>query len=161
MPCIGLRPERLGSPVSRVEFGSSFMLARIGSVWRHDTPEGTYRGQLEGIYEIAYPTSLDAASGSRRVLYKSARACGPGTKDRFHGVEVRLRAAAPILHRGFRLIHSLRAGSPGLFRETATLNGGTEHGQHSSPESRHSGSAKSVRRVQPQRYRGDRGGARS
>lgn len=53
----------------------------------HDTPRGTYGGKLKGIYEVSegslrvcydltgsqYPSSFDAAPGSRRVLYQFRR----------------------------------------------------------------------------------------
>jgi len=56
-------------------------------VFHHETPPGTYGGSLKGIYEISgdsltvcydltgqrYPESLDAARGSRQVLYKFQR----------------------------------------------------------------------------------------
>jgi uncharacterized protein (TIGR03067 family) len=53
----------------------------------HDTPKGTWGGKLKGIYEISgdtlkvcydltgarYPSSFDAAAGSRQVLYEFQR----------------------------------------------------------------------------------------
>jgi uncharacterized protein (TIGR03067 family) len=56
-------------------------------VIHHETPPGTYGGEVKGIYEIngdsltvcydltgqQYPTSLDAKHGSRRVLYQFRR----------------------------------------------------------------------------------------
>ncbi len=56
-------------------------------VTHHETPKGTYGGKVTGIYEISgdslrvcydltgrqYPTSFDAARGSRQVLYQFQR----------------------------------------------------------------------------------------